>query len=202
MQETLNWMCEHMAFWYVDYGIRKEILYPITREKQDIVLSILDMRANALIYDNKFYSLSKDIIMTTDKASYTYYLKKSSYYKKQKALKMLPYNLDNSPKEIIKKLSIYYQHYNLPFILLVIESDSHIMSYISTYLNFITYLDLDEQKIINHADIYTEINKKNILFLSNSKGNNSNQMIIDKLKQKKVKFKIFQNDLSFFKEFK
>ena len=80
MQEILNWMCEYMTFWYVDYGDYKEVLYPITKEKQDKVLSILDMRSDSLIYNNNFYSLSKDIIMTTDKASYTYYLKKSSYF--------------------------------------------------------------------------------------------------------------------------
>ena len=197
MQEILNWMCEYMTFWYVDYGDYKEVLYPITKEKQDKVLSILDMRSDSLIYNNNFYSLSKDIIMTTDKASYTYYLKKSSYYKKQKALKLLPYNLNDSSVEVIKKLSNYYQHYKLPFILLIIKSELDVKALITNYLNTITYLNLTEGQLINHADIETLVGDKLFLLLSNNKTNNFNQIIIDILDKNKINYEIYKDDISF-----
>ena len=191
MQEIFNWMCEFMTFWYVDYGDKNDILYPITKADQKKVITILDKRANILIYDNNFYYLFKDVIISSKKTSYTFYLKKASYYRKQKALAILPYNLNESLIEKLEKLKVYYLNNNLPYILIIIEN--LVNNDYQKYLNDITYLNYEEKRLIVHADIKVVIDGKTYLFLSNNKTNNNNQKIIDILKSQKINFKLFKN---------
>ena len=40
-EETLNWMCKDMTFWYMESNNTKEIIYPITKDKQEIVQNIV-----------------------------------------------------------------------------------------------------------------------------------------------------------------
>ena len=82
-------------------------------------------------------------------------------------------------------------------ILLIIKSELDVKALITNYLNTITYLNLTEGQLINHADIETLVGDKLFLLLSNNKTNNFNQIIIDILDKNKINYEIYKDDISF-----
>lgn len=180
-EETLNWMCKDMTFWYIEGGNTKEILYPVTEDKQKIVQSILNENADLMIYGKNFYTLDKEIAKTINKTSYTYYLKKASAYKKKRGKSMLPYDLKDDNAIIINKLLTYYQKYKIPYTLVVVANPPYIKDSLEEALNPFSYINISLGKLLIHRDIFTSVNNNLVILITD--GNN------ECLEEKRLKIK-------------
>ena len=73
VEKILNWMCKDLTLWYIESNNHKEIIYPLTKEKQKIVCDILNEQADMMVYGKNFYTLDKDIEKTIYKTSYMFF---------------------------------------------------------------------------------------------------------------------------------
>lgn len=166
IEETLDWMCKDMAFWYMQTGDAKEIIYPITEDKQQLVERILNEDADLMIYGQNFYTIDKDISMTVNKISYTYYLKKASAYKKKRGKLMLPYDWKDDNMVIIKKLLTYYQKANTPYSLIIVDDVADVKDDLTNILNPFSYINVSLGKMLIHKDIVTKVSASSIILIT------------------------------------
>ena len=162
-EEVLEWMCKDMTFWYMESGDSKEILYPITEERQQIVLNILNEQADLMIYGKNFYTIDRDIDKTINKTSYMYYVKKASAYKKKRGKLILPYDLKDDIMVVMTKLLHYYQKDNIPYLLIMINDEASIKDNLTNALNPFSYLNLSQGKILIHRDMIINVKGKLVI---------------------------------------
>ena len=182
-EETLNWMCKDMTFWYMESNNIKEIIYPITKDKQEIVQNILNEDADMMIYGKNFYTIDRDIAKTIRKTSYTYYLKKASAYKKNRGKLLLPYDFKDNDAVIINKILTYYQENKIDYTLIIVTDFPCLKDNLKNILNPFSYINISSGKLLIHRDIYAKINNNLVVLITND----NNQCLVDKrLKIKEI----------------
>ena len=165
VEKILNWMCKDLTLWYIESNNHKEIIYPLTKEKQKIVCDILNEQADMMVYGKNFYTLDKDIEKTIYKTSYMFYLKKANSYKKKKIRDLLPYDIKDDKKIVINKMLSYYQQNNLPYFLVVLDAKAFKENLIKA-LNPFSYFNIATKQILLHQDLIVNSNGKLIILVT------------------------------------
>lgn len=154
IEETLNWMCKYIAYWYIEEFDKKEVVYPLNKQNQKIVQNILQENADIIIFEDKVFIIKKEVEKNLNKTSYMYFMKKATAYIKNKIRIILPYDLKEEKLNIMKKMFAYSKKNYKPVMLVSIVNFEELNSILVKNLNPFTYINLNNKTILVHKDMY------------------------------------------------
>lgn len=192
--KLLSSLSEHIAYWYTNIKGEKDIVFPINnviKERANQIFKNRYHEANIIISEHgDIYKISLEVCCESNMWSYVYYLDdmKKNYRLKRICKEILPYNLNDSNINKLKKIT----ELKIPgkIITFKIESENinELKKIIYPYLKCYTYINSRQRKIIAYPDVIAYENNQ-ITILLNYYHHHHMERQIKKIKKAISKYK-------------
>lgn len=198
--KLLSLLSQHIAYWYTSIKGEKDIIFPINNVIKESANQIFKNRyheADTITSENgDIYKISLEVGCESNVWSYVYYLDdmKKNYRLKRICQDLLPYNLNDSNIDKLKKISKLKIPCKIISFKIKPEQINQVKEIIYPYLKCYAYINSRKRKIIAYPDVVAYENNQ-IKILLNYYHHHHMERHIKKIKKAILKYKEIESTI-------